>query len=210
MIARMRPPSEESFLRLVASGDDLDAGGSLPFDRDWSISVEEFRADPAFAQLQPGGQVVGMLRKLTRDGVVLTAASLEDAVNNTSLMLLFEVGRALLLFPGDSQWGTWELLLEDTRARRLLSRTNFYKVGHHGSHNASPVSYVKNLGADSLAAAISVKPVERWRNIPKAELVEALEEKTRGHVIRMDQLPAEPVDGVTIRDDVSVDMTIEV
>jgi beta-lactamase superfamily II metal-dependent hydrolase len=210
VIARMRPPSEESFLRLVASGDDVDAGGSLPFDRDWSISVEEFRADPAFAQLQPGGQVVGMLRKLTRDGVVLTAASLEDAVNNTSLMLLFEVGRALLLFPGDSQWGTWELLLEDTRARRLLSRTSFYKVGHHGSHNASPVSYVKNLGADSLAAAISVKPVERWRNIPKAELVEALEEKTRGHVIRMDQLPAEPVDGVTIRDDVSVDMTIEV
>ncbi len=210
VIARMRPPSEESFLRLVASGDGPGADGRLPFDLDWSISADDFRADPSFAQLQPGGQVIGMLRKLTRDSVVFTAASLEDAVNNTSLMLVFEVGRAVLLFPGDSQWGTWELLLADTGTRRLLGRTSFYKVGHHGSHNASPVSYVNSLGAASLSAAISVTPVERWKNIPRFELVQALVEKSHGRVVRMDQLPAEPVDRVTIRGDVSVDMTVEV
>src|SRR6266545_4538136 len=182
VIAKMRPPSEESFLRLVASGDGPGADG----------------------------QVIGMLRKLTRDSVVFTAASLEDAVNNTSLMLVFEVGRAVLLFPGDSQWGTWELLLADTGTRRLLGRTSFYKVGHHGSHNASPVSYVNSLGAASLSAAISVTPVERWKNIPRFELVQALVEKSHGRVVRMDQLPAEPVDRVTIRGDVSVDMTVEV
>lgn len=210
VIAKMRPPSKESFLRLFAAGGDVAAAGSLPFDADWSISVEEFRADPAFGRLQPGGQVVGMLRKLTRDGVVHSAASLEDAVNNTSLMLAFQVGRSLLLFPGDSQWGTWELLLEDAKARRLLSRTTFYKVGHHGSHNASPVSYVEGLAADRLTAAISVRPVERFRNIPKPELVEALRKKARGQVVRMDEPPGRRVRRVTVRDDVSVDMAIEV
>jgi beta-lactamase superfamily II metal-dependent hydrolase len=209
VIAKMQPPSKESFLRLVASGD-LEADRSLPFDLDWSIPHEDFRADLDFIHLQPGGQVIGMLRKLNRDGVVLTAALLEDAVNNTSLMLAFEVGKSLLLFPGDSQWGTWEMLLGDARTKRLLGRTSFYKVGHHGSHNASPISYVQNLGADLRTAAISVKPVERWKHIPKPELVEALMERTGGHVIRMDQLPAQPVEQVTVRDDVSVDMTVEV
>jgi hypothetical protein len=72
------------------------------------------------------------------------------------------------------------------------------------------VSYVENLAADQLTAAISVKPVERWKNIPKPELVEKLLEKAGGHVIRMDQLPNQPLERVTIRDDVSVDMTVEV
>jgi hypothetical protein len=40
--------------------------------------------------------------------------------------------------------------------------------------------------------------------------VQALVEKSHGRVVRMDQLPAEPVDRVTIRGDVSVDMTVEV
>lgn len=62
---------------------------------------------------------------------------------------LVESGK-VLLFPGDAQFGNWnswkrlkwtiqladgtskEVLIDD-----LLKRTVFYKVGHHGSHNAT-------------------------------------------------------------------------
>ena len=38
---------------------------------------------------------------------------LDRAVNNTSVMFLLQVGDALLLFPGDAQWGAWQPLLDD-------------------------------------------------------------------------------------------------
>ena len=45
------------------------------------------------------------------------AATLEKSVNGTSLVLLFKIGRAVLLFPGDAQWGTWDEITRDERRR---------------------------------------------------------------------------------------------
>jgi hypothetical protein len=71
--------------------------------------------------------------------------ALDDELNNTSLILLFEVGegpdRKLLLFPGDAQIENWEYVFEGPRAAEwgaLLSEVDVYKVGHHGSLNATP------------------------------------------------------------------------
>ena len=76
----------------------------------------------------------------------LTAASLLDrAVNNTSVMFLLQVGEALLLFPGDAQWGAWRPLLDDPDVRSLLSRTTLYKISHHGSHNGTPVEVAADV-----------------------------------------------------------------
>jgi hypothetical protein len=64
---------------------------------------------------------------------------LDDAMNNTSLILLFEVGRKLLLFPGDAQYENWMFALDPARPwRKRLKGVHFYKVGHHGSLNATP------------------------------------------------------------------------
>ena len=52
------------------------------------------------------GQAKGVLRRMVEGETVLAAAALDNALNNTSLMLMFEVGDQYLLFPGDSQWGT--------------------------------------------------------------------------------------------------------
>jgi hypothetical protein len=66
--------------------------------------------------------------------------TLDDAMNNTSLILLFEIGDTCLLFPGDAQWENWRYALDQAKYRKLLARVTVYKVGHHGSLNATPKS----------------------------------------------------------------------
>jgi hypothetical protein len=77
------------------------------------------------------------------------ALDLDSDTNNTSLVLAFEFVKTgeVLLFVGDAQVGNWRSWanLEFTipgrekplPAHDLLSRTVFYKVGHHCSHNAT-------------------------------------------------------------------------
>ena len=67
---------------------------------------------------------------------------LDDDLNNTSLILLFEIwsgdDRRLLLFSGDAQLEGWSPCLEDPVVAALLTDVDVYKVGHHGSLNATP------------------------------------------------------------------------
>lgn len=75
------------------------------------------------------------------------ALKLNSGINNTSLVLAFELPatKKVLLFVGDAQRGNWiswrECKWNDGTntidARDLLARTVLYKVGHHGSHNAT-------------------------------------------------------------------------
>ena len=68
--------------------------------------------------------------------------SLDDLLNNTSLILLFEVAGRSLLFSGDAQVENWRYALEGApekaKNRQLLRKIDVYKVGHHGSRNATP------------------------------------------------------------------------
>ncbi|MEP3346276.1 MAG: hypothetical protein ABJN34_00105 [Litoreibacter sp.] len=75
------------------------------------------------------------------------ALRLNSEVNNTSLVLAFELEKSgrTLLFTGDAQrgsWVSWSDLSWDIdgntiTAKDLLARCTFYKAGHHGSHNAT-------------------------------------------------------------------------
>lgn len=65
--------------------------------------------------------------------------SLDKAMNNTSI-LLFEVGGKSLLFPGDAQIENWSYALSQTSVVGKLKAVDVYKVGHHGSLNATPIS----------------------------------------------------------------------
>lgn len=72
---------------------------------------------------------------------------LDDAMNNTSIILLFEVNGKKLLFPGDAQIENWNYALKEHKpdaereaVRALLEDVSLYKVGHHGSRNATPHS----------------------------------------------------------------------
>ncbi len=190
VIRDMNPPSDESFLR-AAPGGGTDPGALLPFP--------STMGPPSGL---PSG-LIGRLERMSMESTVLGAVALEKAVNNTSLMLAFEVGEAVLFFPGDAQWGAWAVNLEDERTRQLLKRTTFYKVGHHGSHNATPRTFVDEVLNEShpasIVAAASVTTHGRFTEIPKAELLRELEHKIGQHrVIRSDDPPAVGSEGVSV------------
>lgn len=75
------------------------------------------------------------------------ALDMNDYTNNSSLVLAFELGKGgkVLLFAADAQRGNWVSWSEKDwkdgdriiKAGDLLARTVLYKVGHHGSHNAT-------------------------------------------------------------------------
>lgn len=75
------------------------------------------------------------------------ALKLNRGINNTSLVLAIELALSgkVLLFTGDAQLGNWkswddsDFEVDGIRVttKDLLKRTVVYKVGHHGSHNAT-------------------------------------------------------------------------
>ena len=63
---------------------------------------------------------------------------LDSYLNNTSLILLFEAAGKKLLFPGDAQLENWSCALKKSGVSTQLKAVDLYKVGHHGSRNATP------------------------------------------------------------------------
>jgi hypothetical protein len=68
---------------------------------------------------------------------------LDSVLNNTSLILLFRVGKTSLLFPGDAQIENWSYALftapDRKEIRKKLAGARFLQgLGHHGSLNATP------------------------------------------------------------------------
>jgi len=138
------------------------------------------------------------------------ALALDSATNNTSLVLAFELdGGDVLLFAADAQvgnWLSWQDLSWKVGGKQvtgpdLLKRTVFYKVGHHGSHNAT----LQTLGLEEMEGLkLAFLPVDekmavkkRWGKMPLPELLDRLKEKTKDCVVRIDQeLPAKLVKSI--------------
>lgn len=139
------------------------------------------------------------------------ALNLDKHTNNTSLVLAFELvasGR-VLLFAADAQLGNWlswqqaQWRVRDSDAERqvtgpdLLRRTVFYKVGHHGSHNATLRALgLEQMTSDDLIAFVPVFKAQaeknRWMAMPFTPLVTRLREKTRGRVVLSDPAASTP------------------
>jgi hypothetical protein len=116
-------------------------------------------------------------------------------MNNTSLILLFEVRGKKLLFPGDAQIENWSYALQDgpgaKETRRLLAGVDVYKVGHHGSLNATPKTLLwenfqkrSAAGRRRLRALLSTLPgkhgkVQNKSEVPRRPLLEALRKETQ-------------------------------
>jgi metallo-beta-lactamase superfamily protein len=72
------------------------------------------------------------------DQLLQIVRMLDDAMNNTSVILLFRIGKKHILFPGDAQIENWQYALNQPKYEKLLKEVDVYKVGHHGSLNATP------------------------------------------------------------------------
>jgi hypothetical protein len=119
--------------------------------------------------------------------------SLDSVMNNTSLILLFEVGSKRLLFPGDAQVEDWSCALSNPKIKKLLEDVDVYKVGHHGSHNATPVDLwhgFKNRNKQSFNTFLSTRGGE-YNNVPLSSLEDAL--KTESHLHSTEDFKAKEI-----------------
>jgi len=137
--------SAEYWLRMTE--DDTIAPELLaPRDRDELAPAKQIVAAP-----QGLGRPSWLLDELHGQGprqVLDIVEGFRDVLNNTSVVLLITVGRRTLLLGGDAQVENWSYALDsaygendrtkDAGLRRRLARVDLYKVGDHGSRNATP------------------------------------------------------------------------
>jgi Metallo-beta-lactamase superfamily len=132
------------------------------------------------------------LLSVTNQGLLEIVRQLDDQMNNTSLILLFEVGKKKLLFPGDAQLENWSYAMTEARDRKtvaaLIADVDFYKVGHHGSLNATPRQWLwetfRKKKGKKLQTMVSTMPGKHGKvasktEVPRRTLVTALEAGSR-------------------------------
>lgn len=203
------------FLAAV-SGADQDSpsrseADGQPFDRWFRMTDFEVWEDPFFDKYYGGGveaEDEQSWRRIESDWLGAAgrlALQLDSHTNNTSLALAFELSPSnrVLLFPGDAQvgnWLSWGLDWQPPEGQPrdastptiddLLARTVLYKVGHHGSHNAT----LRERGLELMSSSefTAMLPVDRktakkmdWR-MPFPSLYRRLMEKTNGRMLDLE------------------------
>ena len=189
-IRKQRSEDEDEFWQLapkwLARAEAADAGPSLfpnaPYSPASKLPTElrwlAQRIDAANAEL-----MLGLVR------------ALDKQMNNTSVILLLEVGKKRLLFPGDAQYENWMYALSKPWVQKLLKGVDVYKVGHHGSLNATPKTMLglfakkkSRLGAGRkpMYSLLSTKPgvhgtESKRTEVPRTSLVNELRRETQFH-----------------------------
>ena len=188
--SRMNPPAHQRFM--TSPSDQITP--VHPFPR-----LEIKAGHPAFAKLKPvlTDADVKALKEAAEAPADKLALVLDNARNNSSLVVLFRYGKHALLFAGDAQWGNWQSWIGTERARDLLSEVDFIKIAHHGSHNATPVDVVKALRDKDVAVMISTQ-CEPFPTIPRQPLLDELQQRAAGKAVmrsdwvKVDNAPAGP------------------
>ncbi len=174
-----------------------------PFDRHWPASAQDY--GDAYKPWVSPEAMEKALQALRPDVLAAAAATIDGTLNNQSLVVLFTCQKKNLLFVGDAQWGNWAHWLYgkavkggdpgiSAEAQKILGAIDFYKVGHHGSTNATPIPAVSALRKDCVAMCSTQMRcygcVDRNTEVPRIALMEALEERTDKRLVRSDWIGA--------------------
>ncbi|MEA2769260.1 MAG: hypothetical protein QOD93_2222 [Acetobacteraceae bacterium] len=140
--------------------------------------------------------LVPQIARAYADNMLSILRTMDSVLNNTSLILLIQIGGTTLLFPGDAQIENWGYALFDAPNHEeicaQLARTNVYKVGHHGSLNATPKTLWNgfthkqdeaNKTATRLISVMSTKAgkygeARSGTDVPRGKLLKALDENS--------------------------------
>lgn len=130
------------------------------------------------------------------------AMQLDSKTNNTSVVLAFEIvdtGR-VFLFAADAQIGNW-LSWQTTKWKmgdgstvtgpELLERTVYYKVGHHGSENATAKAKgLELMTSEDLTAFVPTNEDDakkvKWGEMPFHSIMTELKSRCGPRVVRAD------------------------
>ncbi len=202
----------------MALAGETEAGHFTPFESRLRIPISTIDHNPFFAEFygsSSGTPNEQDWRRIDDEWLGSTeelALKLDSYTNNTSLVLGLELIKSgkVLLFVADAQvgnWLSWNSLkwqvkdgtkTKEVTTEDLFSRTVLYKVGHHGSHNAT----MREQGLERMQSAdlVAMIPVDEqvaheikgWMKMPFEPLLERLGEKTHGRCVRVDKgLPAQ-------------------
>jgi beta-lactamase superfamily II metal-dependent hydrolase len=178
-----------------------------PFGTPWHASAADYQPS-AFREWQrtsknaPGGAMEKAIKAAQPDLLFTAATALDKFLNNQSLVVLFTFDGKKLLFAGDAQGGNWEYWMFggtpdkapsvdniDKDSKAILGHLDFYKVAHHGSTNATPISAVDTMGGDFASMCStqedSFGTVANNSEVPRIPLLDALSKKTT--LVRSDQ-----------------------
>jgi hypothetical protein len=180
--------NEEEFWHLAARELGVDGGGG----------AEIFPGAPTSRRIpQEARWVIPQVDKMRGEEMLAIVRTLDGVLNNTSVILLFEIGGSRLVFPGDAQLENWNYALhecdEAAAICKRLADARFYKVGHHGSLNATPKSLWNDFkrrepkpGPERLTTMVSTAggkhgSVARGTEVPRKVLIEELERMSDLH-----------------------------
>jgi hypothetical protein len=184
-----------------------------PFDQQYEIPFVYAQSAPELDFFrknywQPSGAAPDAWRRIDTDwlgGSTEMALQLDSLTNNTSLVLAIEFPDGdqsshgdVLLFAADAQVGNW-LSWQDrvwtvdgktVTGPDLLRRAILYKVGHHGSHNATlrekGLEQMERLRVAMIPVNHEMAVKKRWGKMPLTEIVEALNERAKDGVLQVD------------------------
>lgn len=194
LVSKMDNPTHQY---LAGAGDD-DETSRPPFNPAYAMDAAAYGWPKGVAPLFNDQQVRDNIDASQPDTLAAAAKNADNALNNQSLVVLFTFKGKSMLFAGDAQWGNWANFLFGgpigtkghadltPRARDILGKLDFYKVGHHGSRNATPIDFVDAMRS-GCAAMCSTQP-EAYNEVPRAPLMDALAAKTQNRVARSDQV----------------------
>jgi hypothetical protein len=188
-IADQREVDRDEFWHLAAVNERasaVDDRAPRPLFPDVAMEVEDAPQEARW--------VIPEIERMHSEELLALVRVLDEALNNTSLILLFDINGTLLLFPGDAQIENWSYALKTAPDHKAicerLAGTSFYKVGHHGSLNATPKTLWKGFATlgdeskqDRLATMVSTLAgkhgsVERHTEVPRETLIEELKNRS--------------------------------
>jgi hypothetical protein len=182
--AQRKKDQTEFWHILAATADTRNSNGRSPFAGRFILTE---RAFPGYAQW-----LVQHADALTQAQLLSIVRRMDDFLNNTSVILLFEAGGKKLLFPGDAQIENWSFALSKPAIRALLESVDVLKVGHHGSLNATPKASLwarfKKKGSPNkpgrLVTMMSTEPGHHGKptnatEVPRTTLVSALQGESK-------------------------------
>lgn len=153
------------------------------------------RARPSVTTpLPPPGVDAGAFYSLVasrRQGYCDNMLTIDAANNNTSVVFCLEWRGWKLLFPGDAEERSWKTMSK----HGVLEPVHFLKVGHHGSHNATPDTALlekilpkKRPDARRRLAAVSTC-LDSYPGVPDEETLNKIKERCTVHSVLDKPLP---------------------
>jgi beta-lactamase superfamily II metal-dependent hydrolase len=198
------PPSDPELIKQMTYKNqqyltdtvESDEGPIRPFPNTFKVNPSAY--PPEAFRHHGVNKIKKMISSVQPNVLAAQAAAADNTLNNQSLVVLFSFAGKNLLFAGDAQWGNWENFLyggafgtpghtEMTKdAQAILNSIDFYKVGHHGSANATPKDAVAAMRQGCVGMCST--QIGAYNQVPREPLLQALSTRMQGKLARSDQV----------------------